>query len=388
MITNMLNKIVVKKLRRNKERLLTVALTLALIFNALALAFWVGPVSAASIIDASDTMTRHRILSASDHSIEFTTVEAINAPGDEIIVTFEAGFDFVTNGVAIADVDLEVGGVDKTLAASAANGVWGFDLTLQVMTFEAPLDAGVAEIAGGSVVEILIGTVADSGTSKTVNPGSIGSYEIAITGATWSDTGEIDVPIMDNDTVSISATVDTFITFDLDIDDSPVGAHAEDPASYSIDLQELTFGTITDEDTTSVEEIYVDIDTNADDGAIIQVRNANGATGLSSSSSGDNIPSSNTDLTINSVDGGYGLAATEHELPDDGDFFENSPFDEYLTAGGIGGLTTSFQLIFDTNDAPIVGGDGVVYVRAVAGTSTSAADDYTDTLTFRATATY
>jgi len=332
--------------------------------------------------DSSDTMTRHKISTASDHTISFGAPAAVDDSADTIIVTFAGGFDL--SSITISDVDFEVSGADKTLAASPANGVWGYSRSGQAITFTAPTDASIGEIEVSESVTVKIGTVADGGSNQIINPSSIGGHEITITGSQF----EIEVPIMDDDQISISAAVDTFITFDLDTPAGSGGSHSETATPYSVDLQDLTFSSITDEDTASVTEIYVDLDTNADDGAIIQVLSANGATGLSSASSGDAISSSTATLATNTTNGGYGLASDENAAASEGTLTEVSPFNVFGTSGGVGGLTTSFQTIFNTGSDPIVGGDGKIAVRAVAGKSTSAADDYTDTLTFRATATY
>jgi len=259
--------------------------------------------------------------------------------------------------------------------------------TTYTISFHA-CDSFTASSAGATVTAI-VGTAAGGGVDVISNSSS-GSKEIAVDSAFGDANFEIDVPIMDDDQVSISSTVDTFIAFDLDIDEQAnTGAsHDESAAPYAIDLQELNFSTVTDEDTTSVEEIYINIDTNADDGAVIAVASANNA--LSSASSGDTIPMVTATLATDSVDGGYGLAADQQASLSQGQLNAVSPFNVFSTGGGVAKTTSAgtFTEIFNTTGQIVVGGDGVVAVRAVAGKSTSAADDYTDTLTFRATATY
>ena len=120
------------------------------------------------------------------------------------------------------------------------------------------------------------------------------------------------MPILDDDQVSVTADVDTTLFFDLDIDDRAVGAgHTESAAPYALALGELAASVVTDESTTGVSEIYVDLDTNADGGAVVQVASANAS--LASSSSGDSIPSSSVPagLATSTTDGGYGLASRQ-----------------------------------------------------------------------------
>ena len=51
-------------------------------------------------------------------------------------------------------------------------------------------------------------------------------------------------------------------------------------------------------------------------------------------------------------------------------------------------VPSAWDTIFDSSGAAVQGGDGRINVRAISGTETPAANDYTDTLYFRATATF
>jgi len=372
----------------------------ALLFNLFSLPLWMGPVSATTVQSAKDTMTRHKISTLSSHTIVFQlSASETFATGETVIYDFNddgaADFDVLT--MVVGDLDFN-DGTERTIVdvdgdcATHAGGddvVASFSATTGIITIEAcgSMDAS----ASGATLTLEVG-VAAGGSDVITNPGTIGSKEINMSGTFGDDVFEIDVPIMDDDQVTVSAVVGSFILFDLDIENKEphtIGSdHADSDDPYAIDLQELTFSSITDEDTTSVSEIYVDITSNADGGTVIQVLSANGATGLSSASSGDNIPSATATLATDSLNGGYGLAADEQATATTGTLTEISPFNVFGVTGGVGGLTTSFQTIFNTGGAPIRAGDGVVAVRSVAGTSTSAADDYTDTLTFRATGTF
>jgi len=138
-------------------------LVLALLFNVSSLAFWVRPVSAASIDVASDTMTRHKISTASDHTIAFDTPTGVDADSDTIIVTFDAGFDL--SSITITDVDFEVNGTDKLIASSAGAGVWGYSRSGQIITFTAPTDAASGEVSANDTITVRIG----SGSGTTWN---------------------------------------------------------------------------------------------------------------------------------------------------------------------------------------------------------------------------
>lgn len=382
----------IKRMRKG----LSVALILALLVQMFGFFGFVRPANAAALDLLFDTMSRHKITTDSDHEIKFKTPTGVDALTDTITITFAAGFDLATNNVAFGDMDLEEdvacdGAYEnsKTLAAAPAADVWGAAVSGQVVTLTAPTNAAAGEIAANACVLVEIGDVATggAGNNQIINPGSAGSYEIGIAGV-FGDLGEVDVPIVDDDQVTISGTVDSYIDFDLDTPAGSGGSHGETAAPYAVNLQELSFSSLTNEDTSNVTEIYIDLNSNADDGTKIYIKSLYGATGLSSAHSGDNIASATQVNVVNSVDGNYGVAAIEEAGATEGTLVPVSPFNVYGTANSVGALTTSFQEIFNTNSVPIVDGDGEVAVRAVAGRSTSAADDYTDTLTFRATGAF
>ena len=357
-------------------------------FNALALALFVSP-AAAAVSPYSVTMTRQDKDADTSFDIEFTTVTAVNASTDTITVTFQSGFDLT--GVLFSDVDLEDDTVDKTVAAAPAAGTWGFGNAGQVLTFTAPTDAGATEIVAGSVVNIKVGTLASGpGVNEVDNPSSVGAYTVVI-GGTFGDSGTAYVPILDDDFVTISATVQSNIWFDLDIQDDDPSApdhHQESAAPYGVDLGTLIFTTVTDENTGGVDEIYLDLSTNASGGAVIEFYSANGS--LDSASSGGSIVSATETLTTNTTDGGYGVGAEQFTPPEAGDFEPDVDYDDAVIGGSpeVFAVPLDWDAIFDSNGSAVQGGDGVIYVRAISGTQTPAANDYTDTLYFRATATF
>jgi hypothetical protein len=327
--------------------------------------------SAASVSGAKDVLTRHKTSTAANHTITFTTPTGVAASAT-ITLTFAAGFSM--GSVAFGDIDLTDDGTDVAIAASPSGATWGANRTGQVIT----LTNGTSAVAATSVIVIEIGTHATFGTTGTnqiTNPSSAASAEIAIAG-TFGDSGELDVPIMDDDQVTVTASVDTFITFDIDT----TNGHGDSNTPYSVNLQELTFGSYNDENTSGVNEIYVDLDTNAASGVAVDVRNANGSNGLSSSSTSDNIPSATGALTTGTNDGRYGIAAASLS-----GLSVVAPYTQ--AAGNVGVLSSTFAGLF-TVSGPVASASGQVNVRAISGVLSAAADDYTDTLTFRATATF
>ncbi|KKL68982.1 hypothetical protein LCGC14_2119560 [marine sediment metagenome] len=61
-------------------------------------------IQAAAITPASDTMSRLKISTLSNHTIVFTTPTGVDASSDTITVTFPAGFTI--GSVAFGDMDL------------------------------------------------------------------------------------------------------------------------------------------------------------------------------------------------------------------------------------------------------------------------------------------
>ena len=143
-----------------------------------------GPLTA-----ISDTMTRLKAATPSNHTIQFTTPTGI-ANGNTITLTFAAGFDI--SAVVTGDVTLE--GAAVTSAAPV----------LQVLT----ITAGAANVvAAAGTADIVISN------NHITNP-AVGSYIISIAG-TFTDTGSFAVAIITNDQVVVSTTIDPYVTFIL-----------------------------------------------------------------------------------------------------------------------------------------------------------------------------
>jgi len=178
---------------------------------------------AASLTSMSDTMTRQKASTASDHTILLTTPTGV-AEGTTVTVVFPADFDLTT--IVEDDVDIADDGVELTTAANCAGSEKASAaVASQTLTFTICAGDGGA-IAGGSVIRIKIGTVATSsgtGTHQIVNATTAGSKTITLTAST--DTGTMAVPITGgsaaDDQVVITATVAPSITFTND--DAAIG---------------------------------------------------------------------------------------------------------------------------------------------------------------------
>jgi len=172
---------------------------------------------AGNLTSMSDTMTRLKVSIASNHTLSFTFTAGTNLIESETLtITFPAAFD--TSLIDCGDVDITDDGADEDVQENAggctANATeWGASMAADVLTLTAPSTAATY-INGSSVVTVEIGTNAtadEAGDEQITNPGSSGSNKIDI-GGTFGDTGSLAVPIMTEDQVTVSATVDPTVT--------------------------------------------------------------------------------------------------------------------------------------------------------------------------------
>lgn len=204
-------------------------------FTLVAISLWpLSYVSAAALTDAADIMSRQAVNQLSDHEIEFTTPTGV-ASGQTVTLTFPSDFDGSNDPQgALDDTDVDFfvdtvpdgvcDGTAQTLVASGAtSSQWNavFSGTEnRVLTLTS--GGASATVAAGAEVCIEIGENATGGSanSQYINPSSANTYAIAAT-AGPSDSGNITVTILNDDQVSVSATVAQSITFT--ISDSSIG---------------------------------------------------------------------------------------------------------------------------------------------------------------------
>lgn len=203
-----------QKQRNNENRILFVTL----LFFLCAI-FLTHSAHAASLTALSDTQSRVKINTASNHTLLFTTPTGAAENTDTIIITLPSDYD--ATGLDFGDVDLSYGAStgyenEATLAGSAGAGAWGavFSGTEnRILTLTYPSSGGTAITAGWKVA-IEIGTNATGGNTQITNPSSATSYVISITG-TFGDTGQIATAIVNDDQVVVSTTIDPYLTFSL-----------------------------------------------------------------------------------------------------------------------------------------------------------------------------
>ncbi len=354
---------------------------------------------AASLTSISDTQSRLKASTLSYHKIGFTSTSAIGV-GGTIAVAFPAGY--TTTGLVITDLQichgvstgLEHGtatitagtacsSIDETIAASPSTAtVWGAVISgTTTITFTAPSTSFTNTISAGHKVIIQIAA------AHMQNP-TASTPTVTIT--TTTDSGSFIVAIIDDDQVTITATVAPSITFNIDTYNTAVTS-TNTSAPYSVALGTLTTGAVTgttEGGSSTPNGIWFDLATNASGGAIVTVLSANAAL-KSTAVPTDTIPSATAAMVAGTAN--YGICANRNAVTT-GTLTKVAPFASTCTttpsSNTVGAVTTSAQTIYNTSGAPIAGGRGEIMVDAAISGVTPAHTDYTDTLTFIATATF
>lgn len=190
-----------KKLFVHLQRVCSLMAVVALFFGSL-------PAAASIATPASDTLARLKVGLAADHQIVFKTFTGIDASTDTIVLSMP---DFVFGSVGVGDIDLfwgpATGFENATSVASVpAAGVWGASIAGTTITFTAPTDSATVTIPGTSFIGIRIGTNVSGGVNQLTNPASPVIAQTSLSGA-FGDTNVIGIPIVSDDSVSVTATV-------------------------------------------------------------------------------------------------------------------------------------------------------------------------------------
>lgn len=184
------------------------------------------------------------------------------------------------------------------------------------------------------------------------------------------------------------------ISFDINIAGD---TWASSTAPYEIDLGEITAVEPPADPTTADDLIWVDLGTNAVNGATVSIRDQ--YAGLYSATTTETILSEDENLATETEGYGFKIDISKR-LPATGapGYFRESP--TYNTSGiqEVGALTTTPRLIFCTIDddlgscpdtgSPILGARGAIWIKARAYQMTSTLGDYTDHVTFTTIGTF
>jgi hypothetical protein len=349
--------------------------------------------TAATITTATDTMSRLKPSTASDHTFLFVLPGGLTS-GQNMTLTFQSGFTGIASMVA-GDFDFAEGSTgicssavftEKSIKASPTASDFSVAGAGQVVTVTS--GGASATVTAGHCVRLKAGLNAIDTTGGTgpgthqITNGSLGNYTINI-GGSIADSGQITVALMDDDSVSVSASVNQTLTFDLNVGTSAGG----NVAPYIVPLNTLSATTVTHSDNSTIKSIYADGGTNSSGGMNVSVANANGANGLKSTSvPTDFIGSTSGTMAVGTAN--YGLCVATSTLSG---FARSAGYTTTCAANSgtntIVGLTTTPAALL-TSSAPVASGHAEMVVNAEISNATPAHTDYTDTLTFIATASF
>lgn len=166
-----------------------------------------------------------------------------------------------------------------------------------------------------------------------------------------------------------AATSPLILSFDIDVSDSD----QETAAPYALAIGDVNIGSVT----TASDKVWVDLDTNAENGGYVFVTSSNG--GLSSNVVGHTIPSTTANLASESE--GYGLRVdTASSLT------AQSPYD--ATGDTVGIVNSTIRELFSSDNAPVTAGRGSILFKVKTSNTTPSANDYADIITLIASGTF
>ncbi|MBU2566637.1 carboxypeptidase regulatory-like domain-containing protein [Patescibacteria group bacterium] len=165
-------------------------------------------VQAAQATPASDSLSSQKISTPANHTIKFRTPTGIDSPTDTININLSS---FAFGAVGVGDIDISHGAVtglenSDAHAAVAAAGVWGISVGGGSIVLTPPTNAVLGTVPANNYIVVTIGTNSTGGVNQLTNPAVAGSYTIQISGG-FGDITTIGIGILDDDTVTVSATV-------------------------------------------------------------------------------------------------------------------------------------------------------------------------------------
>ena len=155
---------------------------------------------AASLNTLSDKMSRGAPSTASDHLIKFTTPTGVGEIGQYIRISFNSGFNLAA--IDYTDLDLFHGvatglETEEMLNSVATATAWGVAVSGSQIDLIHPTNAANGDVLAGDKVVIKIGLNASGGDQQIINPATIGSKVIAISG-NFGDSGRLAVAIYED----------------------------------------------------------------------------------------------------------------------------------------------------------------------------------------------
>ncbi len=334
-----------------------------------------------------------------------------------VIVTLLASV--VRVSPALAATATSVKDTMSTLKASATSVSHVVTMTLPTGTFTGGLDItydaafSAFAFSSGSCVG---GTVANNVTAANVvhvtltgctagtltinftgtNPGTAGSKTSTMAGGAGLTGASYAEAIVTDDQVSVTASVDPSITFNVGTQAPPSSGCTAAFAGNggSVAFGSLSTASISSSDVNTVNHICTRVSTNAGSGAVVTVKSLN-ASLKSTSVAGDTIPSATAAMAAGTSNYGLCASATVSGLtatvPVGATPTRSAPFNSTCAAdtaaGSVGALTTSAQTVWSVSGA-VSNGFFLLVLKAAISATQPAHNDYTDTLTFVATGTF
>jgi hypothetical protein len=243
------------------------------------------------------------------------------------------------------------------------------------------------------------GTVSLYGATL-INPDTSGQYII-----TWTndDPGFGSIYVTNADYINVAATVDPFMTFDVGASSGCDGAFVS--SDWDISLSRMNTGRLTagSGDGEGTQLICTRLSTNGTSGAVVTVRNANGAAGLvSASRPADSIASASAGITAGtpnyglcystvSGDSGHETGLTPAGVAPSGSLgaFTVPSCTASVVSGAeaVGGLSSSPSEVWRVSTVTS-NAFAAVRVKAAISATQPAHNDYSDSLTFVATSIF
>lgn len=166
--------------------------------------------------------------------------------------------------------------------------------------------------------------------------------------------------------VASAATVNPSLTFDLDV--SPTDTETNPP--YDLAFNELLPGSVVN----SPSRIWVDFDTNGDNGGNVYIYGKNG--GLTSAAVAHTISSLTADLSA--INQGFGTQSVSAVQASGGPLTVANPYDG--TSDSVGITDINIRKIYTTTN-PVTSGRSSLHLKAKVTPLTPSSDDYAEILT-------
>jgi len=173
---------------------------------------------------------------------------------------------------------------------------------------------------------------------------------------------------------SSAATTAPSLSYDIDI----ASSDSESGPPYTIAVGQLSPGSVT----TATNKIWVDLDTNSESGAFVYIYSS--GTGLHSTAASYTLTSATANLAA--ANEGYGIRVETVTQSSGGPLAAVSPYNG--ASDNVGILSTTSQNILTSSGSRISNGRSAILVKAKASGLTPAANDYSDTITLIASATF